>query len=83
MVIQLNDEVRRQLDKVEHEAHRHIDELNNHVDKKIESVDREAHRHIDELNKYVDSRFDKTLDNISKIIADHIKQNENKTLLND
>lgn len=71
------------IDKIRDEAHRYIDERSADLSREVERLDGETHRHIDELNKYVDSRFDKTLDNVSKIIADHNKQNERKSLLKD
>jgi hypothetical protein len=55
-----------------------VAQVDDEIWRELENVDRETHRHIDELNKYVDSRFDKTLDNVSKLIADHNKQNEKK-----
>lgn len=61
------------------EVNRELIVLNDSTHREIEKVSREAHQHVDELNKYVDSRFDKTLDQISKVIADHNK----KSLLND
>jgi peptidoglycan hydrolase CwlO-like protein len=77
------DDIRREIHKQFDEVHRMIAQLNDEIRRELENVDREAHRHIDELNKYVDSRFDKTLDNVSKLIADHNKQNEKNGLLKD
>jgi|LauGreDrversion4_2_1035121.scaffolds.fasta_scaffold05188_8 uncharacterized protein HemX len=77
------DEIRREISKQFEDVHRMVAQLNDEIRRDLENVDREAHRHIDELNKYVDSRFDKTLDNVSKLIADHNKQNEKKDLLKD
>jgi uncharacterized protein HemX len=77
------DEIRRQTSNNFDSVHRTIVQLNDEVRRELENKSQEAHRHIDELNKYVDSRFDKTLDNVSKIIADHNKLNEKKDLLKD
>jgi len=77
------DDIRREIHKQFDEVHRMIAQVNEEIRRELENVNREAHRHIDELNKYVDSRFDKTLDNVSKIIADHNKLNEKKDLLKD
>lgn len=76
------DDIRREMTKQFDEVHRMVFQLNDDTRRELNNVEQEAHRHIDELNKYVDSRFDKTLDNVSKIIADHNKQNEKKDLLN-
>lgn len=75
--------IRREISKQFEDVHRMVVQLNDEIRRDLENVDREAHRHIDELNKYVDSRFDKTLDNVSKLIADHNKQNDKKDLLKD
>ncbi len=77
------DEIRREISKQFEDVHRMVVQLNDEIRRDLENIDREAHRHIDELNKYVDSRFDKTLDNVSKLIADHNKQNDKKGLLKD
>ncbi len=77
------DEIRREISKQFEDVHRMVAQLNDEIRRDLENTDREAHRHIDELNKYVDSRFDKTLDNVSKLIADAYKQNEKKDLLKD
>jgi peptidoglycan hydrolase CwlO-like protein len=77
------DEIRREISKQFEDVHRMVIQLNDDIRRDLENTDRETHRHIDELNKYVDSRFDKTLDNVSKLIADAYKQNEKKDLLKD
>jgi uncharacterized protein HemX len=77
------EEIRREIAKQFDEVHRMVAQVHDEIRRELENVDREAHRHIDELNKYVDSRFDKTLDNVSKLITDHNKQNEKKDLLKD
>ena len=75
------DEIRREISNQFESVNRMIIQLNDEIRRDLENFDREAHRHIDELNKYVDSRFDKTLDIVSKLIADHNKQNDKKDLL--
>jgi predicted PurR-regulated permease PerM len=75
------DEIRREISNQFESVNRMIIQLNDEIRRDLENFDREAHRHVDELNKYVDSRFDKTLDNVSKIIADHNKLSEKKDLL--
>jgi DNA anti-recombination protein RmuC len=75
------DEVHRTIAQLNDEVHRTIHERSTDLSRELERVDQEAHRHVDELNKYVDSRFDKTLDNVSKLIADHNKLSEKKDLL--
>jgi len=77
------DEIRREISNQFESVNRMIIQLNDEIRRDLENFDREAHRHIDELNKYVDSRFDKTIDNVSKLIADAYKQNEKKDLTQD
>jgi len=77
------DEIRREISNQFESVNRMIIQLNDEIRRDLENFDREAHRRIDELNKYVDSRFDKTIDNVSKLIADAYKQNEKKDLTQD
>jgi hypothetical protein len=77
------DEIRREISNQFESVNRMIIQLNDEIRRDLENFDREAHRHIDELNKYVDSRFDKTIDNVSKLIADAYKRNEKKDLTKD
>jgi hypothetical protein len=75
------DEIRREISNQFEEVHRMVIQLNDEIRRELDKVDKEAHRHVDELNRYVDSRFDKTLDNVSKIIADNNKPYTKKDLL--
>jgi len=84
------EHVHKRINEVKDEILRVIEDNNRdrdghmaHLSREIENVNTEAHRHVDELNRYVDSRFDKTIDNVSKLIADVYKQSEKKDLLKD
>ena len=77
------EEVKDEILRVIEDNNRDRDGHMQHLSREIENVNTEAHRHVDELNRYVDSRFDKTIDNVSKLIADVYKQSEKKDLLKD
>ena len=78
-ISEVKDEILRVIENNNRDKESHMA----HLSREIENVNTEAHRHVDELNRYVDSRFDKTIDNVSKLIADVYKQSEKKDLLKD
>ena len=87
MVIRLTKKQTNQENKINNIERYNQDQMNvlvrdlDEIRREIERVGQGTHRHVDELNRYVDSRFDKTLDNVSKMIAGHNKLSENKDLL--